>query len=52
MRYTHNQPGGKVNCSISWIVIINDAPRNGRVLRRVEYIEDEDAQDIDDQDTH
>ena len=43
---THNnQPGGNVNC-------FNDASRNGIVLRRTEYIEDKNAQDIDDQDTY
>ena len=29
----NNQPGGKVKSSIFWSIIINDAPRNGRVFR-------------------
>ena len=36
-----------INFFISWSIIINDAPRNGKVLRRVEYIEDKDAHDMD-----
>ena len=44
---THNnQPGG------GKVTYFNDASRNGIVLRRTEYIEDENAQDMDDQDTY